>query len=148
MTSFDILSVKNYVNVPSKSNQQKTFWKISFLLASWGSMTKIAGSGSISQRHGSADPEPHQMSCIRDTVGKETVWNVGCKSKIMRARRGQGCLRKIQSFSIWLCQLISCRKLGIGGGGGECYFVTVKLDNFEYSPNCNTESTETYHPLK
>ncbi len=23
-------------------------------------MTKIAGSGSISQRHGSADPDPHQ----------------------------------------------------------------------------------------
>ncbi len=34
--------------------------KISFLLASWRSVTKIAGSGSISQRHGSADPDPHQ----------------------------------------------------------------------------------------
>jgi hypothetical protein len=35
-------------------------WKISFLLASWRSMAKIAGSGSgsISQRHGSADPDP------------------------------------------------------------------------------------------
>ncbi len=27
-------------------------------MASWSSMTKIAGSGSISQRHGSADPDP------------------------------------------------------------------------------------------
>ncbi len=72
---FDFLSCKNYVNVPSKSNHQKNFLtKISFLLASWRSMTKIAGSGSasgsgfesgsISQRHGSAypdpDPDPHQ----------------------------------------------------------------------------------------
>ncbi len=34
--------------------------KVSFLLASWRSMTKIAGagSGSISQRHESADPDP------------------------------------------------------------------------------------------
>ncbi len=29
-------------------------------MASWRSMTKIAGSGSNSQRHGSADPDPHQ----------------------------------------------------------------------------------------
>jgi hypothetical protein len=38
------------------------FFKISFLLASLRSMTKIAGSGSasgsISQSHGSADPDP------------------------------------------------------------------------------------------
>jgi hypothetical protein len=32
----------------------------SFLLASCRSMTKIAGSGSICQRHGSADPDPYQ----------------------------------------------------------------------------------------
>ncbi len=42
----------------------KAFFKISFLLASWSwrSMIKIAGSGSgsISQRHESADPDPHQ----------------------------------------------------------------------------------------
>ncbi len=39
---------------------RKTFFKISFWLASWRSLLKIAGSGSISQRHGSADPDPHQ----------------------------------------------------------------------------------------
>jgi hypothetical protein len=33
---------------------------ISFLLASLMLMTKIAGSGSIGQRHESADPDPHQ----------------------------------------------------------------------------------------
>ena len=31
-----------------------------FLLTCWRSMTKIAGSGSISQRHWSADPDPYQ----------------------------------------------------------------------------------------
>ncbi len=44
-----LLSLKNYVNVPSKSNMQKTFFlKISFLLASWRSMMKIEWSGSLS----------------------------------------------------------------------------------------------------
>ncbi len=40
VTSLDFLYLKNDVNVPSKSNKQK---KLSFLLASWRSMTKIAG---------------------------------------------------------------------------------------------------------
>ncbi len=31
-----------------------------FLLVSWRSLTKRAGSGSFSQRHGSADPDPYQ----------------------------------------------------------------------------------------
>ncbi len=41
---------------------KKLVEKISFLLASWRSMTKIAGSGSsfISKRHGSVDPGPLQ----------------------------------------------------------------------------------------
>ncbi len=60
----DFLSLKKDVNVPSKSNKQKNFFLISFLLAFSRSMTKIrgseSGSGSISQRHGSADPDPHK----------------------------------------------------------------------------------------
>ncbi len=67
-TLFDFLSLKNDVNVASKSNKHKKLCKkISFLLASWRSMTKIAGSGSgsesgsIGQRHGSADPDPPQI---------------------------------------------------------------------------------------
>ncbi len=60
----DFLSLENDVNVPSKSNKQKNvFKKVSF----FGIVKvneKIAGSGSrsISQRHGSAgpDPDPHQ----------------------------------------------------------------------------------------
>ncbi len=46
---YDFLSVKNYVNVASKSNKP-----------SWRSLTKIAGSGSVSQRYGSADQDPYQ----------------------------------------------------------------------------------------
>ncbi len=63
---FDCLFLKNYVTVPSKStvpNKQKNiFFKLVFCWALGRSMTKIAGSssGSISQRHGSADPTPRQ----------------------------------------------------------------------------------------
>jgi hypothetical protein len=40
-------------------NKQKNFFKIVFCLRIEGKkMTKIAGSGSLSQRHGSADPNP------------------------------------------------------------------------------------------
>ena len=59
---FDFLSLKNNVNV-SKAISRKTFFLKFFLLASWRSMTKIAGSGSesgsISQRNGSVDPDPN-----------------------------------------------------------------------------------------
>ncbi len=49
---FDYLSLKINFNVPAKSNKQKKLCKkIGFLMASWRS---------ISQRHGSADPDPHQ----------------------------------------------------------------------------------------
>ncbi len=59
---YDFLFLKNDVNVPSKSNKQKNSGKNCFLLESWRSMTKIAGSlaGSISQRHGSGNPGPYQ----------------------------------------------------------------------------------------
>ncbi len=52
---YDFLSLKNDVNVPVTSNKQKT----NFLLTSWRSL-KIEGSGSISQRYGSPDPDPYQ----------------------------------------------------------------------------------------
>ncbi len=57
---------ENYVNVPSKVISKKSFKKISFLLASCRSMTKIAGSGSISQRHGSADPDQDPLQNVMD----------------------------------------------------------------------------------
>ncbi len=59
--------------VPSKCDQ-KNFFLISFLLASWRSMTKIAGSGSISQRNGSADPDPHQNVMDPQHCKKYLAW--------------------------------------------------------------------------
>ncbi len=55
----DFLSLQN---VPSTSNKQKTLEKNNFLLASWRSQRKKAGSetGSASQLYGSADPDPYQ----------------------------------------------------------------------------------------
>ncbi len=58
-----LLSLKNDVNVPSKSNKQN-------VLASWRSLTKTAGSGSVSQRYGSTDLRIRirsKMSPIRNT---------------------------------------------------------------------------------
>ncbi len=57
LTSLWLFILENDLNVPSKSNTQTNLEKISFLMASWRSMT-IAGSGAgyISQRHGSPIP--------------------------------------------------------------------------------------------
>ncbi len=69
-----ILSLKNDVNVPSKSSKQKNFQqKICFLLTFCMSMTKIAGSGSISHSHGSADPDPDPHQNIMDP---EHCWHL------------------------------------------------------------------------
>ncbi len=46
---FDFLSLKNYVNVASKSNKQDNLEKIKFEFPSWRSLTKKAGSGSGSE---------------------------------------------------------------------------------------------------
>jgi len=60
---YDFLFLKNDANVPSKSNEPK---KMDFF-ASWRLLTKRAGSGSDSQRYGSADPDPYKLSQIRNT---------------------------------------------------------------------------------
>jgi hypothetical protein len=39
---------------------QKTFFKLVFCWHLLRSMKKIEGSGSLSQMHGSADPDPHK----------------------------------------------------------------------------------------
>jgi hypothetical protein len=90
LTIFDFVSLKNGVNVPLKSNKHKNFFWISFLLASWRSMTKIAGSGTISQRYGSADPDPYKnvtdpQHWLKGNLGALLIWltylhgcEVGC----------------------------------------------------------------------
>ncbi len=67
------LGLQDPVNVPTKSNKQKNLLKKNcFLLASWRSRTKIegsrskSGSGSISQRHGSVDPDPDAHQNVMD----------------------------------------------------------------------------------
>ncbi len=75
---FYFLSLKNDVNVPSKRNKQKNLEKNyrSFLLASWRSMTKIAGSVSISR---GMDPRIRirpKMSRIRNTASQTCVLNI------------------------------------------------------------------------
>ncbi len=56
---FDFLSLKMMQAYIQKVISKKTCLKnLVFLLPSWRSMTKIAGSGSINKRHGSADPDP------------------------------------------------------------------------------------------
>ena len=46
--------------------QTKNFFLNKFFLASWRSMMKIEGSGSISQRHGSSDPDPDPHQNVMD----------------------------------------------------------------------------------
>ncbi len=61
MTSFWLFTFEKLCKSTFKKYYaEKLVFLISFLLASWRSMMKIEGSesGSISQRHGSADPEP------------------------------------------------------------------------------------------
>ncbi len=70
---------------------------ISFLLVFWRSVTKTAGSGSICQRHGSADPDPYQ------TVMDPQYWLfmtgsvTGCLTVRFR-RPGIGCFRTWKLF--------------------------------------------------
>ncbi len=52
-----------------------------------------SGSGSISQRYGSADPDPHQMSWIRNTAqGDGDVYSraAGDAQECTRAHSGSG----------------------------------------------------------
>jgi hypothetical protein len=70
---------KNDGNVPSKSNKQENLEKIEFLLPSSRSLTKIAGSGSVSQMHESADPDLYQnvkdpQHWLRPTFAKNYLY--------------------------------------------------------------------------
>ncbi len=65
---WDFLSWKTDANVPSESNKQKNVEKTYFLLASWKSLTKRAGSESGSQWYGSADPDPDPYQDVKDST--------------------------------------------------------------------------------
>ena len=84
--------------VPSKSNNQKN----NFLLTFWRSLTKIAGSGSasgsgsISQRYGSADPHPDPYKNVMDP---------------------QHCLKQSRSLVFFLAQNLVLVWSVVGGWG-------------------------------
>jgi hypothetical protein len=50
--------LKNDVNVPSKNNKQENLTKKYVFVDVLKVNDELAGSGSISQRHGSGDPDP------------------------------------------------------------------------------------------
>ncbi len=83
---FDFLSLKNDLNVPLKSNKQKTSQKISFLLAFWRLMTKIKGSwsrsGFFSQGHGSADPDPTKCHGSATLAGTQVPRRHSCVTPV------------------------------------------------------------------
>ncbi len=64
----DFLSLRTDVNVPTESNKQKKLEKNLFLLASWKSPTKRAGSGSrtVNQVYGSKDPDQDPYQNVTD----------------------------------------------------------------------------------
>jgi hypothetical protein len=72
MTSLWLVIFKNDVNVHLQSNKQKNLEKNGFLSASWRSMTKIAGSETISQKariYGSGSvPKCHGYATLAKTT--------------------------------------------------------------------------------
>jgi hypothetical protein len=62
VTHFDFLSLKNDVNVAYKSNKQK---KLCPKICFFAGILKVE-SGSISQRHGSVDPDPDPPQNVMD----------------------------------------------------------------------------------
>ncbi len=70
----DFLSLKNYVNVASKSNKQKNLKKIKFVLPSWRSLTKTERSGSGSEKNSfSAGDGTDKWKILRHCLFKMTA---------------------------------------------------------------------------
>ncbi len=70
-----LASCKPVFRILQKVLSRKTLF-YSFFLASWRSMMKTEGSGSISQRHGSADPDPHQNDMDPEHCCKQTAYTI------------------------------------------------------------------------
>ncbi len=121
LCTFNDFIFKNYVNVPSKSNKQRKFEeKNNFLLTSWRSWMKIAGSvsgsgsesGFISQRYGSV-PKFHGSATLsaRIVVRLAQRWHDSCSLGVLYGDLG---IRKLQFLSKKYF-LISCKFLPIFG---------------------------------
>ncbi len=100
-----LLSLKNDVNAPLKNNKQKNYEKkiVLFLLASWMSMTKIAGPGSISPRHGSADPDPYK------NVTDPQHWEILCTIHSLENRKTQVHYQKCPEFCKFISFITGCK---------------------------------------
>ncbi len=72
-------------------------------------MTKIAGSGSISQRHRSADPDPYQNATDPQHWTQDNT-----------AGKKDGCLTELKTdlFPTPPHPTSDAVRLGVGGGGG------------------------------
>ncbi len=67
MTFLWLFIFEEWCECTFKSNKQKYLGKFFFfLLPSWRSLTKRAGSGTVSQRYGSAEPDPDQYQNVTD----------------------------------------------------------------------------------
>ena len=108
---FDFLSLKNDVNVPSKSNEQKNFLLLFFC---WP-VTKIAGSGSeygfISQRHGSAEPDldpdlhqygmdPQHCPNMSPLNSEQSLTSVECRPTMQRNKEFTNFFKKLLLY-LW-----------------------------------------------
>jgi hypothetical protein len=69
VTFFDFLSLKNDVNVPSKSNNQKNYLKNLFFVG----ILKFNDENSNGQKHGPTDPDPHPDP-HQNVVDRNTGW--------------------------------------------------------------------------
>ncbi len=71
-------------------------------MASWRSLTKIAGSGSISQRHGSEDPDPDPHQNVMDPEHRCSLWTL----PMSLSNRDVSYLEKINRDVV--CRDVSC----------------------------------------
>jgi hypothetical protein len=78
---YDILSLKNDVNVPSKRNKEKNFWKkITFLVVLKVTDEMVGSSGSISQRYGSTKSvlKCHGSATLKKKFSLEHFCRIQC----------------------------------------------------------------------
>jgi hypothetical protein len=81
-------------------------------------MTKIAGSGSFSQRHGSADPDPHQ-----NVMDPETLLCTVNFQSILHASFVNENLSSVRGKNGWLLS-VCC---GLGEGGEDATYFIHKI---------------------
>ncbi len=108
----DFLSLKNYVNVPSKSNK-KTFFKISFFFVCVLKVNDDPDPDPFSQSHESPDPDPHQN--VMDPEHWRKYW------QNMSEYEDQNLQSSVADPWIRI-RIRGSMSLTNGSGPGSCYF--------------------------